>query len=322
MFSGMFKNIFLIIEIYDKYCMVHAWTVSSQKVIKKIKKKFFYDKKNKTPDVMLNFIYDYTKKYSQSYLATILNSSNQRTLLEDTASKKFLKTLHETNISIQVDPKWRVYVPSRDIEKLKKEFQPLIFDLIISPISILHHLYRQGSKDDGHIYILALPYTVCIAVFKGTVAVTSVTLSLLTDENTDTGDQFDFVHPDDIMEDEFEIDSEVQKRDLELEDEGFAIEDQDNITIKEEDDEDTTVHASSDLGDELIKNIQYVIEQFYGSPYYHDDNDLIGSIVIFNQDIFTAQLRAQLREEMMLEIFHKEINVIETISTMMIQDIS
>ena len=300
--------------------MVHAWTVSNKKVVKKIKKKFFYDKKNKTPDVMLNFIYDYTKKYSQSYLATLFNSSNQRTLLEDTASKKFLKTLHETNASIQVDSKWRVYAPFRDIDKLKKEFQPLIFDLIISPISILHHLYRQGSKDDGHIYILALPYAVCIAVFKGAVAVTSVTLSLLTEEQTNADDQFDFAHPDDIMEDEFEIDNEVQKRDLELEDEGFAIEDQDNIRLKDES-EDPTTQASSDLGAELTKNIQYVIEQFYSSPYYHDDNDLIGSIVIFNQDIFTAQLRAQLREEMMLEVFHKDINVIESISTMMIQDI-
>ena len=313
--SSVFKNIFLVIEMYDKYCMVHAWVISHKQVAKKEKKKFFYDKKNKTPDVLLNFVYEYTKKYTQHYLAVILNSSHQKTLLEDSASKKFLQTLKESNVSIPVHPKWRIYAPIRDVEKIQKELQPLDVDFVVSPMAILHHLCTQSNKDDNHVYILALSYVVSIAIFRDSVAVASVTLSLLTDE-ANSKENFDFTHPDDVMEDEFELDSDIQKSDLDLEDESFELESEDNIKIKEE--------VSDDLSDgvtsELVKNIQYVIEQFYSSPYYNDDNDLIGSIVIFNQDILTTQLRAQLRDEMMLEIFHKEVNVVQAVTTIMTED--
>jgi hypothetical protein len=70
--------------------------------------------------------------------------------------------------------------------------------------------------------------------------------------------------------------------------------------------EEETSNISS-LVEKLSTHILEIIDEFYNTPYYKGDKDFIENIVLFNSGLIDAPLKISLKDELMLEIYSRDI---------------
>jgi hypothetical protein len=297
-------SIFIIIEREEKFCFVHVYKVKHNKVIKKQKNKFFYEKKTNTPGIMLDYIYSFTRKYSSSYISMLLDSSLQQIMIEKEIDKKFLKTLNEKNISIFMEKKWRIYCNIHDLSLLKQDYQSIRIDFVFSPLAMLYYLYKTYNRGTKGLYVLATKSLISMIVFKDGIAVKSMNISLLHTGEEDYDNNLDNL---DELEDDF---------DMEV-DEGLEL----DLEISTEDDieGDTQEESSNDATDlitQFTSGMSEIINSFYDSKHYTGDSDFIDKLIIFNLGFLDKELKHSIKEHMLLDIFTKDLNFADIMSDM------
>jgi len=306
--KNFLTNIFIIISQESKFCYVYVYKTLGGKIKKKEKEKFFYEKNSKTSASMIRYIYSFSKKYSCTYIAVLLDSSLQQIAIERNINRKFAKILEKENLSIYTHKDWRIYSNLQDINQIKNDFSIINLDFIFSPYAILYYLYTDSKKGDSSLYVLVLPSVITMAIFKKSICVSNLNSSRIFD-NTEEDEQYDLEDFSEA-EDDFDVQDNADDSGLEL-DLSYDEYDEDDSSIENgNSNEDADTKNRPVLGaleQELVNNIQLTINNFYKSSYYKDDEDLIDNIVIFNDGSIDSKVQSQIKESTMFDIFSKNI---------------
>lgn len=308
--NSILTNVFIIIIQSDKYCFVHTCKTVDGVTKSKDKRKFFFEKSTKTPSIMIDYIYSFSKKYSATYVATILDGGFQQIAIYKEISRQAAVNIKDNNVSIFVNDQWQVYCGTQEVNIIKEDFRSLSLDYIFSPYSILYFLYEQFEKHSNSLYLLSTPSFIAMIIFQDSLAVSYANIYLGKQDNYDEEHDLDDL---DIMENEFDTSSDMD--DLELDLDLSDDDDGGEKVFREETDDEK--NEEDVLQQEIVKNIEQVITSFYDSKYYRKDDDIINNIILFNESIFDSKIKSEIKNATMFEISSKEIKLEDTITSIM-----
>jgi hypothetical protein len=172
---------------------------------------------------------------------------------------------------------------------------------------MLFYLYKTYNKGKKGLYILATKSLISMIIFKDGIAIKSMNISLLhTSEEEEEHDNS--LENLDELEDDFDMEvDEGLELDLEISKEEDT---------QEEDTQEESSNDATDLTTQLTSGMSEIINNFYDSKYYTGDNDFIDKLVIFNLGFLDKELKHSIKENMLLDIFTKDLSFADVMSEM------
>jgi hypothetical protein len=177
---------------------------------------------------------------------------------------------------------------------------------------MLFYLYKTYNKGKKGLYILATKSLISMIIFKDGIAIKSMNFSLLHTSEEEEEEHDNSLENLDELEDDFDMEiDEGLELDLEMSEEDTQEENIQEENIQEEDSNDAT-----DLTTQFTSSISEVINTFYDSKYYAGDSDFIDKLVIFNLGFLDKELKHSIKENMLLDMFTKDLNFADIMSDM------
>ena len=313
----LFTNVYIYIESVGRDLIVHQYKIADGKTKAKESKKFSLEQNDVLPEVMLDYISKYEKKFSYTYISVIINSQLQYTIPTKNITKEKANAIKNNNKIIHIDKQWKIYCNTKDIENTKSMFDPLSIDYIVSPFALLWYLYKNNSDKSNTLYLLSLKSILVMVIFKQDIAVASKTLVIESQASEGMGgDTMGEDSVDDLLDmnidDDFEDNEDPSIEDLEMDmgDSAFSIESTpSNNTLSPQKDQ-------VQLQEQIVEALEEIIDEFYSSPECVDDDDFIESITIFNDGVIDNNITHYIKDEIMLEVYSKQVSTQDTLVDM------
>jgi len=324
-FLPLFQVAYVTVILENKFCRVFTKIKKGSSIVDTIDKKF--DIKNGEISVdVINHINKYQNKYKFVYIGTLLNSINQGSIKGHRREdfKKF-GVVYNNIEKVVIDKSWSVYGFADDILLLKDSFDRQVgIDFILSPFIVLYKVFKSDFSSRLKLYVLCQKGSVALAVFKGNsflfgayFSIDSSSETFQTDTDSKGGSNSNNDGDNEELEELvfFEDDEDV----IALDDSGEAIESDEDESSEKDDDSVASIEEFNE-GVDLFNFIKSAIEEFYKNSKY--ENEFIESITIANACNLTDEVVTYIKNELMMDINIKDIDIAKTTSKIIEEEVS
>lgn len=275
------------------------------------------------------FLAPYLAESPLNYIAILGNADDQGALpvCDTKEAAAFIDT--STAITLCQNRQWMLYAHKSGLDALRKRFEPLEFDYIFSPFSVLEHFFADKIAEEEALYVLVEEDAVSVAVFFDGVLVYGRRLGMLPEEELSIAGAGDV----DAVRLSFELDADGIEEGLELDDIN-AIDDLDDLEdLREIEDLDAAADLESfteqeeiavtSLEDESYDNddslqgfdknytrfhlIQRALQHFYTEPKY--DNRFVESVYVADGCGMGEDLKNYLEEELFMKVYVRKVDI-------------
>jgi hypothetical protein len=285
-------TISIYLEKHAKTIVVHVGYLKNNKLIKRAKKEFILNKDGSLSLLLINYVYTFTKRYSYTYVSYIFDAGIFNVLLEQDYSKNMYKKFKSDNYYMQFH-KFHIFCNKEDIDENMSLYKPILIDYVYSPYSILYYIdHKHKYLDIGsRVIVLVLDTSISAVIIKSNNIVAYYTHSLLTNN----------ISGSNVM---LELDKELKDEFTEA----------DNMESLEDD-------QISKIQDFIIDVSHTVVDYFYNSVAYKDEDDLVIKIDIYDNLILNDRDNDILDNNLIFEYEVTSFNLVQNIHTMIKESI-
>jgi hypothetical protein len=285
-------TISIYLEKHVKTIVVHVGYLKNNKLIKRVKKEFVLNNNGSLSLKLINYIYSFTKQYSYTYVSYIFDAGVFNVLLEKDYADNMYKKFKSNNYYIKFN-KFHIFCNKEDIDENMDLYKPILIDYIYSPYSILYYIDGKNRYTDigSRVIVLVLDTSISAVIIKSNNIVAYYTHSLLSDSNSGSNVMLEL---DKELKDEFTEDNDKEPL------EGEQI---------------------SKMQDFIIDVSHTVVDYFYNSVAYKDEDDLVIKIDIFDNLILNDKDHNILDNNLIFEYEITSFNLVQNVHTMIKESI-
>ena len=323
MFLNRLKNFLFTETFISFYKKEHKFevlkeSIKREKIIDRDRKEFDNEEE------FIKFIEQSLIENTQTYISTLINNFNQGIVDSCSAQKYRELGINSENIKIICLGKHSIFIELYELNMFKKEIEKFKVDFIFSPYLIIE--FKQYRNSKNILYVLITEELILNIAYKNNKPIysnihqfqiedeTLIDNSELTDEQKKDND-IDLIDDiDDIEEieglDEINDIEELEELDNELE----QIENIEDIEVPSSPTEQAVSKEEiekSKMEIEIIEFLKNSVKEYYNeSP----ESDFIEKIVIFAEEPLKEEVIINLKEELLLDIESKKIDILEILN--------